>query len=297
MTTSSAAISVPTTTDAAFRTAGSAFSGVLSAIGLTQTSDTGQVNWSTVTKPGSINTDGGYEIWRLNDSAQSTHPIFLKVRYGVGGAVDRFRVEIDLGEGSNGSGTLTGATITVISMINPSSSSATSTGVGGCWLSTKGILALYTVVSGNVVGNLIMIERWKDTSAAIASRGASFIRACSDQTAANTRSYILTPGSMVGDTTNSIPIMWPGRYSAAASAGGILISPLTPITGNGTHGVMEKTLGLVGGGYAEWNAGETISLTRWDSVSHTYKFIETTGCANMNSATQEANVRHAIIWE
>lgn len=94
-------------TDAEFRAWGSEFSSKLAAVGLTQTSDTGQINWTTVTRPGA-NTDAGYEVWRFNDTMQSTAPIFLKFFFGTGNTTGAPRIRVEIGTGSNGSGTLTG---------------------------------------------------------------------------------------------------------------------------------------------------------------------------------------------
>ena len=98
-------------TDAAFRTWGSAISSALTTIGLTNTSDTGQINWTTVTRP-TANTMAGYEIWRFNDTLQSTRPIFIKLEYGTGSNVLYPHMVASIGTGSDGAGTLTNPTST-----------------------------------------------------------------------------------------------------------------------------------------------------------------------------------------
>lgn len=72
-----------------------------------QTSDTGQINLTTVTAPGAPNTSQGYEIWRMNDSLQGTFPIFVKVEYGSGAAALTPAIFLTIGKGSDGSGTIT----------------------------------------------------------------------------------------------------------------------------------------------------------------------------------------------
>lgn len=72
-------------TDAKFRAWGAACNAALTASGLTQTADTGQINWTTVARPTVANTKQGYEIWRFNDTLQSTRPIFLRFDYGSSG--------------------------------------------------------------------------------------------------------------------------------------------------------------------------------------------------------------------
>lgn len=82
-------------------------------VGLVQTSDTGQINPETVESPGTSAT-AGYEIWRFNDSNQSSDPIFFKILYGLGTTTSRPRLSMEFGSGSNGSGSLTGATSSFI---------------------------------------------------------------------------------------------------------------------------------------------------------------------------------------
>lgn len=104
------------TSDATFRVWGSELSGMLSSVGtasgcLTQTADTGQINWTTVTRPGSL-TAGGYEIWRLTDSLGVSAPVYLKVEYGTGSGTTTPMVWLTVGTGTNGAGTLTGSSTT-----------------------------------------------------------------------------------------------------------------------------------------------------------------------------------------
>jgi hypothetical protein len=97
-------------TDADFRTFVQATAAKLTACGLVQTADTGQIDPTAVLKPTAVNTAAGYQIWRFDDALQATRPIFVKLEYGVGAAVDRPSLWLTVGSGSNGSGTLTGVT-------------------------------------------------------------------------------------------------------------------------------------------------------------------------------------------
>lgn len=107
MTTQTWTTAVAHASDTDFRAWGSELSGKLAAAGLVQTADTGQINWSTVTRP-STNTAGGYEIWRFNDSLQGTAPILIKIEYGTGSNATYPQIWATVGSGSNGAGTLTG---------------------------------------------------------------------------------------------------------------------------------------------------------------------------------------------
>lgn len=86
-----------------FRAWGSELNTALAAIGLVQTSDTGQINWSTVNHPGGGSIAAGYEIWRFADST-----IYMKLEYGSSTSSTAPQMWITTGTGSNGSGTLTG---------------------------------------------------------------------------------------------------------------------------------------------------------------------------------------------
>jgi len=92
--------------DANFRAWGSDLSTSLGQVGLVQTADTGQINWTTVARP-ATNTYAGYEIWRFADSS-----IFMKWEYGTGSSATSSAIRLQVGTGSNGSGTLTGTTST-----------------------------------------------------------------------------------------------------------------------------------------------------------------------------------------
>lgn len=108
MTTYTASVLPSNTSDANFRAWGKAISDGFAAIGLVQTADTGQINWTTVTRPSSSYSYQGYEIWRFNDAMQATCPIFLKIQYGTGASSSNVYVNVLFGFGSNGAGGLTG---------------------------------------------------------------------------------------------------------------------------------------------------------------------------------------------
>lgn len=95
-----------------FRAWGSALSAGIQGCGLSQTADTGQINWTTVTYTATANYSSGYEIYQFTDTLQATYPIFIKIEYGTGAQTGTTTGEpaiwITVGEGSNGSGTLTG---------------------------------------------------------------------------------------------------------------------------------------------------------------------------------------------
>jgi hypothetical protein len=80
-----------------------------------QTADTGQIVPASASLP-AVNTDSGYLIYRFNDAQQSTDPIFLKFGLGRANAAHSTRITIQVGQGTNGAGTLTGTTSPVVIM-------------------------------------------------------------------------------------------------------------------------------------------------------------------------------------
>ena len=81
----------------------------MTAVGMVQTGDTGQIAGSSVTYPGT-NTTAGYQIWYLNDSMHATQGIYIKFTFAQGSTTARLNLTFQVGEGSDGSGNLTGQT-------------------------------------------------------------------------------------------------------------------------------------------------------------------------------------------
>lgn len=122
MTTSTSSLTFDFTSNANFRSWGSSISSSLVTCGLVLTSDTGQINWTTVTIPGTSasTTSFGYEIYRFSDTLQSTKPVFIKLEYGASsystsGGSNYWAwpvLWVTVGTGTNGAGTLTGTVST-----------------------------------------------------------------------------------------------------------------------------------------------------------------------------------------
>lgn len=150
--------------DALFRTWGLAVKTALTAVGMVNTSDTGQIDWSTVVRTGAA-TDTGYEIWRFNDALQSTSPIFFKVWYGCGATTSTPRIRIEVGTASNGSGTLSGiGSGTLYQVSYGASADATAR---DNWMASDGsglVASFWTNSSVTGCRGLFVIERFRDSS-------------------------------------------------------------------------------------------------------------------------------------
>jgi hypothetical protein len=84
---------------------------------LVAAADTGQIDLTTAVR-GAINTYSGYKIYRANDVLQATKPMFLKVEYGVAGAITRPLLRFQMSTATNGAGALSGQNSTLFSPIS-----------------------------------------------------------------------------------------------------------------------------------------------------------------------------------
>jgi hypothetical protein len=160
-----------------FKNWAQAISTAFTTAGWLNTSDTGQVNWSTVTVPGAGSFV--YEIFKPNDALQTgSTQFFVKVKYGTSSSSGP-RLQIQIGTGTDGSGNLTG--FTTVNMDSASSF----TGQGGvqtfeCDFSGDtdriGFVMWRNLVTGSAP-LLVAIERTKDTAGVNNSDGVTLIMA------------------------------------------------------------------------------------------------------------------------
>lgn len=104
MATSQQFLVADNSTLANFKSWASAISAFFTTAGWTQSTDTGQVNWSTIaTVPGS--NAFVYEVWQPGDGLTT---FYLKVEYGNFGNANSPSLRLSIGTSTNGAGTLTG---------------------------------------------------------------------------------------------------------------------------------------------------------------------------------------------
>jgi len=155
MATKAWATPVDHTNDAGFQAWGLDLQTNLALSGLVQTSDTGQVNWATATRPG-VDSTPYYSIWRFNDTLQATAPIFIRLEFGTGATTNRPRFRVQVGTGTNGAGTLTGTTSTIRSATANQLIASTVTAYSSYVTGGEGYFALVwkdrATSSGNTLG-------------------------------------------------------------------------------------------------------------------------------------------------
>lgn len=175
-------------TDAEFRAWGSTIGTRLTAGGWVQTSDTGQINWTTVLAPTLASTFQGYDVWRSNDAGGGLSEIYVRFDYGSGAAAATPAIKVTVGFASDGIGNINSisktSTISVIS--NNSTSVATNSNIsaGTGWF----IFCFACAVNG--AGFLVSVERTHNDSGTF--NNEAWLMYCASNNAGFT-SIVLTP--------------------------------------------------------------------------------------------------------
>jgi hypothetical protein len=161
------------TTDAGFRVWGLAVSTMLQATGLVKTSDTGQVDWTTVTKPGA-GALGGYEIYRFDDALQATAPIFIRLEYkSASASATRPALWMQVGVATNGAGTMVGTTSTLLDVTTNPNTPSTSTIYSSFACAKDGYLG--ACIGAGATNNqfFLGVERFRDAAGVMLAEGVA----------------------------------------------------------------------------------------------------------------------------
>lgn len=293
MATQSWSSVVDHSSDAAFRAWGSELSGKLAAAGLVQTSDTGQINWTTVTRPGA-NTAAGYEIWRFNDSLQSSAPIYIKLEYGTSAASTRPGAWITVGTGTNGAGTITGVASTRTTIHHSAGPVSTSTAYPSYLCVAEGFAGLLWKHDAGASGISLFffaVCRSVDTSGAPTTTGCyiymkpSAVGPCNTAalrftgggyTVANNTSFCAVPGALTTSVDDS------GNYQAY-----INFFPTPTVRPN---------LYICTTSFNDFSFATTFSVALIGSTPHTYIHLAGSGGYGSISGTP-SNYSLAMLWE
>lgn len=244
--------------DATFRAWGSDLSTRFATAGLVQTTDTGQINWVTVTRPGAI-AFAGYEIWRFNDTLQATSPVFIKVEYGTGNNTTVPALRITVSSGTNGAGTPTGlVTSSLVAYVAITLiANANITNFPSFLCATAGFAGLAFKIGAASVASLTLIgftvQRTVDNTGAPTATGA-VLTTCgtgNQATVAGTVSIINYVSSTVNNSSTGIDL---GFMPSALTSSIVGTSPqiflhwmsapqMTPLIGTAACVLSEVTIG------------------------------------------------------
>ena len=237
-------------TDAQFRAWGKAISDSLQAVGIVKTADSGQIDWATVAAPTAANTQMGYEIYRFNDTLQSTAPVFIKIAFGsASSSPNNTALWISIGTGSNGSGTLTGGILPEQQNPVNANGAATTHYISGS--SNRFVIAIQGASSSNHM--ILTVERTHNSSGSDTSSGVMVNRMASS---VDSQHYILFSDSSVV-TTSQIMCLTPAGMSGAKSPD-INLYPVRFFT-PGEGPVSNCLVGYISGDFA-FNSSYTVSI-------------------------------------
>lgn len=274
MTTASWSTPVDHTSDAGFRAWGSELKGKFALVGMIQTADTGQINWATVTLP-AANSLGGYEIWKL-----SSGNLYFKIGYATGNATNMPELQVQVGTGSNGSGTLTGtlSTTLVATTNNAGSPFSSITNYQSYLCATANYVMLSWKISANsgspsIGFNFFTVMQTVDSTGAATSLGYLIYtgqRSAGAFQSVSTAAGITGPGQQ-GNTNSTTMVFGAATATPASSQDGagdnqaflwwfsvLGYTPVTPLLHIATALSSDLTL------------GSTAILTLVGSTPHTY---------------------------
>lgn len=274
------------TSDATFRAWGKDISDALDAIGFSKTADTGQVNWATVTRPGTATTV--YEIRYMNDSLHGACPLYLKIEYGTGSAADRPIVFITVGTKTDGAGTLGGTMIHARTQSGGSVAGASTVRNGAaCMASGTMALAFSYDTASPAIDCGFGISRTCDPNGTPNANGA-YVWIAGSVSTITSRQYCRKFGQVVAGHA----VCGMGDTGRTTLNNGSDIFSATPWIW--THQA-NPLLGPVGIMSADRTAGTTFTMTVC-GATHTYFPFNITG-GPLTVDGLNANFTFAILWE
>ena len=144
------------TNDDAFRAFGGALSAQLGAM-LTRVVTSSDIDWLTVTRPANAAYAANFEVYRFDDAAQATHPLFFKFEYGQNS--NSVYLRLTIAKACDAAGVLSGVILPATVIIQ---NGASMSGIQNCYISNGSgsslSLAFYPTSISSLGGGLI-IER------------------------------------------------------------------------------------------------------------------------------------------
>lgn len=255
-----------------------AISNAFSTFGWVQTTDTGQVNWSTISSVPSGTPV--FEVWKANDAQAATMPIFVLVRYGL--SPTQPQLTITVGTGSNGAGVITGQIVTGAPWtITAITTNQGSTLFPSYFSGDAGEFRMWMWANPTAtpaVGTMFGIERSKDGSGNKTAGYFTVFSASQGTAGFGAGSFQQTiSASGVGNRDNGIITPALTNLSATGSAFGTVAAlPVFPMLGL----VGNPMLGLMSAVATDVAVNSIVTVTSMYGTTHTY--IALGGTANSN---------------
>lgn len=247
---------------------------LFTSLTVTQTSDTGQTTNGGSSVP-AINTAGGYVIGRFNDAAQSTSPIFFKLEFGTNSTAAFPQMWITIGQGSNGSGTLTGTLSTRVAICTQSAplSGVTSYVSRYCYNATQGFLGVVFkigAIATNIPYGGFFLFRDNNASNAETTNSVTLVTNSGTNTGVNSSLGVVQTYSYLNSALLSFPTtttwtFWPYALTTTTYSSQVQVAPCifgTPVLY--VSGLL--AIGLL----TEIPQGNTVSMALVGSSALTY---------------------------
>lgn len=210
--------------DANFRAWVAAFIAGVTAVGIVQTSDTGQINPVTVLAPSTVNQSRGYAMFKFNDALQATSPCFLKVEFGSNNTTSP-SIWATVGIATDGAGNLTGSQISTRQQVNR-------TGAGGATLYTSYFSGdtnrLCIVMWANSVNRIMLAWERAHDAAGADSGAAQFVQMSNSSGNQFHPSQFVPSSGPVATQEQFVQSLGPGTRLIGTTVG---VCPVYPIYG------------------------------------------------------------------
>ncbi len=268
------------------------------ASGLVQTADTGQLAAPVVAARPSTNTSAGFWIFRFNDAMQSTAPIFLRVEVGTGSGATNPRINITVGTGTNGAGTVTGTALTTSRTTHQGSSQATDTARQSIMCHTEGFFGYNWKIgsAGNEAG--FWLARTVDATGTPTATGAIVAwsgTATTSLTATQALRFAATAAAYTAQTTATNTALGLNPQTPSSGAVG---SDIQAYVGYTITPQVAPLLGVCGVIDSEVSTASTFSATLVGTTPHTYIACSpNVGPFGPVASTNTGGLKFAMLWE
>lgn len=283
------------------RALGAQVSAAIASAGMVKTTDTGQVDWATVTWITSTQT-WGYEIWRFNDALQATKPIFVKLVYTQPANPIMLQITAQVGTATDGAGNLTSApntntSVTTTNDICKAGTSASITAVKPWYIYGDGsslVIACYPEgITGSTggYGGLFILERARHVDGTPLGDGVAILwiaaTGSGTATAQSLNHHNLTP--QLGAITGGQGALVAAAYIMPASGVfGTNMYVLPYFTGT-TPRLGAPSLMVVGTIKADMATGNVFTLTHY-GASATFVAVSPTGAYPLGMNATPVNI-------
>lgn len=243
--------------DTEFRDFGSALSAQLGAM-LTRVVTSSDIDWLTVTRPASGAYAATFEVYRFDDAAQATHPLFFKFEYGQDS--NRVYLRLTIAKACDAAGVLSGVILPATVIVQNGTAVS---GIQNCYISNGSgsslSLAFYPTATGSFGGGLI-IERAYASNGSIdgSALWVAFKVASTATTEWNQRMIDYSTGTLNSvNVTGMFPT--PVALTSGASLANGTVTPYFPaacLTPSGKYWIPRAALG---GALVDCAAGSVIN--------------------------------------